>query len=231
MKLYCYCSYDGSPVGFQLGTCEWGGVQEEMCALSKNGIDPFVRACFENGLVRSGLGKIPNRERQAYFMLVKKLVGKKENVQYYINLAVTADEWNELEPLLNGDLQGMAEEMTQRMQPAEGNEFGYRLKANGWEKIIFGNLCGCSENMKRDIAENEAMYLELRTVQAERLEILAQELGLMGQSSWELSPYEKNVARYGKKLLASKWGKMGRLLAAAVLIVLILAVIIRTLLQ
>ena len=200
MKLYSYCSYDGSLVGFQLGVCEWKNAQEQVWTLSKNGIDPFVQACFENGLVRSGFGKIPNRDKQAYFLLVKKLVGKKEDIQYYINLAVTADEWNELEPLLKGDVQTLAKEMTQRIQPVEEDAFGYHLNANGWNEIEFGNLCGCNETMKQDVSTNGTIYLELRTSQMNRLEILAQELNLAGRSSWELSPYEKNVVRYGKNI-------------------------------
>lgn len=229
MKLYSYCSYDGSPTGFRLGVCERGKVQGDMCALTESGIDPFVRACFVNGMVHSGLGKIPNREKESYFLLVKKLVDKQGDSQFYINLAVTADKWREIESMLNGDLKATEKLIAQKIIPMEGDKFGYHLKADIWDSLEFGNLCGYCEEMQQHILKDENLYLKLRTVQIDNLQTLTRQLGLDKQSLWCLSPYKNNVVCYRKKCPASKQSKILCLLAVIMVLILIMAFLFKNL--
>lgn len=229
MKLYCYCSYDGSPVGFQMGVCQWDNAAKGRLNLSKEGVDPFIRACFESGLVRGGFGRIPNRAESEYFLLVKKLNHAKETIQYYINVAITSNNWSDLVRMVNGDSQALAKEIAQGMQPSSENEFGYLLDATGWENITFGNLCDSTPQMRRDVSENGSMYLALSTSNMERLTALADEIALGKNPSWCLAPHEKNVVRYGKKALAGKRMRRALLLAAAVFLLAILMILSKVL--
>ena len=74
MKVYTYCSYRFSPVGFILGTFEAdpenssdGYVVPEV----DTDKDSVVRKCFEDGLIQKVFGNIP--ETEEYFILLKKI--------------------------------------------------------------------------------------------------------------------------------------------------------------
>ena len=76
MNLYYYCSYDGSPVGFRIGRID-ALSRDEKIELSSEKIEPFIRRCFETGLVRSAFGKIPSDadSEKKFFLLKKKQSG------------------------------------------------------------------------------------------------------------------------------------------------------------
>lgn len=74
IKVYTYCSYKFSPVGFQHGVFQLDtkSSNEKYIVPSTNSdISPIVRNCFVEGLVQKAMGKIP--EKNEYIVLIKGL--------------------------------------------------------------------------------------------------------------------------------------------------------------
>lgn len=89
MEVYYYCSYTGSPVGFQLGKLDSASGK-----LSGENIPPLLRRCFSRGMIRKACGCLPGEGK--YFVLVKDLAAKKSTAgdaeEYYLNIALVSDQ-------------------------------------------------------------------------------------------------------------------------------------------
>lgn len=89
MEVYYYCSYTGSPVGFQLGKLDPASGK-----LIGENIPPLLRRCFSQGMIRKACGCLPGEEK--YFVLVKDLTAKKSAAgdaeEYYLNIALVSDQ-------------------------------------------------------------------------------------------------------------------------------------------
>lgn len=70
MKVYTYCSFDGSKVGFQMGTFRPESTLSDGYYLPEpKGINSTVRKAFENGIIRRIYGKLP--KDNSYVVMVK----------------------------------------------------------------------------------------------------------------------------------------------------------------
>lgn len=98
MEIYYYCSYTGSPVGFQLGK-----LNTENGKLSSENIPLLIRRCFSQGMVRKACGWLLEEEK--YFLLVKDLTakGKESNEadEYYLNIALVSGQYNDYQKWLS----------------------------------------------------------------------------------------------------------------------------------
>ncbi|WP_286034988.1 hypothetical protein [Megamonas hypermegale] len=104
MKIYIYCSYQSSPVGFKLGTIHYDSSHEQDYIPTNKDIEPFVQKSFEEGLIKHVHGKIPNKNKNIY--LVKKLqnttIDDEGNaIPAYINFAFEFDDVNKFDTFLN----------------------------------------------------------------------------------------------------------------------------------
>ena len=81
MVVYVYCSYDGSPVGFQLGKITVEPSAASRYYMLKKPESPFIAKVFGNGIISRAWGW--NTENSTYFVLYKGLNGFGK----YINLA------------------------------------------------------------------------------------------------------------------------------------------------
>ena len=70
MKVYTYCSFDGSKVGFQMGTFRPDSSPSDGYYIPEpKGINSTVRKAFENGIIRRIYGKLP--KDNSYVVMVK----------------------------------------------------------------------------------------------------------------------------------------------------------------
>lgn len=100
MKIYIYCSYQSSPVGFKLGVIQYDLSNGEYYIPSDKDIEPFVQNSFEEGLIKKVYGRIPKIEK--YLLLIKKLQGMTiDNISVYMNFAFEFDDVNEFDTFMN----------------------------------------------------------------------------------------------------------------------------------
>ena len=90
-KLYFNVSYDGSPVGFQLGCITLNSELSEMREPGESKMDRFIRSMFDSGLVNFSFGEIPKEitgiQRSVYFVLSKRTKLKDEEGRtWYISM-------------------------------------------------------------------------------------------------------------------------------------------------
>lgn len=217
MKIYYYCSYKGSPVGFRIGCIESNNKDSDFCDLSDKKIDPFIRRCLEAGLVRSAFGMIPaeSGESSSYFLLKKKMKGKKQNIDYYMNIAITCEKWDEFYNLVQN---GMSEaELTSAILDSieintDDERFCYQVnkeKLGAVMEAAFGDICGCNDDFLEDVHQNKTIYFILSTATPD-LEMLEENLGIK-VGGCELKNILKHdgmdkMFRYGKKKIVSKHG-------------------------
>lgn len=220
MEVYYYCSYTGSPVGFQLGKLDCGTLLQNTCTLSKNGLLPLIRHCFDQGLVRRAYGHIPETEQ--HFILVKGLTVKgvagDEATEYYINFALLADkaEWEHIYQGKAIDAQTIAETFRDSMRLDKESEFGYTVLADCVRKLTSFSPLNLLDGSSWD---TEGICMELLSAKAD-VESLTKALGLDTE----------NYKEYGfKKLPKDNWfqfSKKKSLRMSPKKIILILAAIV-----
>ena len=99
MRTYVYCSYQRSPVGFQMGVISYDAGEKNFYVPIKAGLDAFVVKAFEQGFVNRVYGLIPDSKK--YIFLVKGLQQsdvKDANeglTNFYMNFAFEFDKLNE----------------------------------------------------------------------------------------------------------------------------------------
>lgn len=150
MKVYCYCSYTGSPVGFHIGSLTYQPNRNGNYTLQKENIPSFIKRCFEQDMVRKGFGKLPGSD-SGFFLLVKKLAaegsGGLEASKYYINLALVTENIEEYGQWfqLNAEdaSQGIAEAAKAMMEIDRSSEFGFTIRPEALTSLLrhsFGSL-------------------------------------------------------------------------------------------
>ncbi len=210
MNLYYYCSYDGSPVGFRIGRID-ALSRDEKIELSSEKIEPFIRRCFETGLVRSAFGKIPSDadSEKKFFLLKKKLIEKKADCNYYMNVAVVEEEWDKFCSLLQdgADEVSLATAVMSSIEPSGENAFGYRVDTQELSKVLecgFASVCNCNETRINNVQKNDAFYATLST-ETPDTDALKKSLGIVQGSSThtEITKESGKVFCFGKKKSAS----------------------------
>lgn len=71
VRIYVYCSYNFSPVGFRLGTINCTPEIGEKAELEKDYINDYIRKALEFGFVRESFGRVPKSNN--YYVLIKDL--------------------------------------------------------------------------------------------------------------------------------------------------------------
>lgn len=73
LKVYVYCSYRSSPVGFAIGAVDYDGKNSEdyLIPTLKCATNNAVKGCFENDLINKAYGKLPQESR--YIYVIKSL--------------------------------------------------------------------------------------------------------------------------------------------------------------
>lgn len=205
MNLYYYCSYDGSPVGFRIGRID-ALSRDEKIELSSEKIEPFIRRCFETGLVRSAFGKIPSdADSEKKFFLLKKKLRKKADYNYYMNVAVVEEEWDKFCSLLQDgvDEVSLATAVMSSIKPYGENAFGYRVDTQKLSKVLecgFASVCNCNETRINNVQKNDAFYATLST-ETPDTDALKKSLGIVQGSSThtEITKESGKVFCFGKK--------------------------------
>ncbi|MGN0298548.1 MAG: hypothetical protein ACI4C1_05110 [Lachnospiraceae bacterium] len=95
LKIFLYCSYSGSPVGFILG-----GTDEEQikydCHLTQKDIPDLVQRCFAHGIIYEAYGKLPVDESEEQYLVLKKKISRKQDErEIYCNIAFLSNSQKE----------------------------------------------------------------------------------------------------------------------------------------
>lgn len=245
MKIYYYCSYKGSPVGFRIGyiDLENNDQASDFCDLSDQKIDPFIRRCLETGLVRSAFGRIPTEsgEFSSFFLLKKKLKGKKQDVDYYMNIAITCEKWKEFHDFMQDGMTetNLASAILDSIEINTNDKlFCYQVNRKKLDKVMktaFGDICSCNSDFLEKVRHRKIIYFTLATATPD-LELLKENLGIKEEELEfeKISGYEgiDNMFCYGKKKIiiaknghSLKWTILV-VLALLLLMILIIAVMI-----
>ena len=106
MKIYSYCSYEGSPCGFILGSISFDTdkqySQKDKLVLQKDGVLPLIQTTFECGIVDFVFGNLPDSD--TYWIEVKNLNAKDKKPYLYLNFAFETNRKEEYLTLLSGIL-------------------------------------------------------------------------------------------------------------------------------
>lgn len=137
MKVYYYCSYTRSPVGFRLGMVDTDNTQGETCELASEGIQPLIRRCFSQGSIRRAHGLIPqgSGETGQYFMLIKSKEPIKEGeMEYFINFALVTNQREEYERWFQDKPQEenvLLQAVRDTIVLNRSSEFGFAVRVSG----------------------------------------------------------------------------------------------------
>lgn len=122
IKVYTYCSYKFSPVGFKHGAFQLDteNSNDEYVVPSSNSTPPIVCTCFVQSLIKGAEGKIPDTEE--YIILLKGLecdfVNEDgEPSKKYGNFAFSTDEIESYNNLINVDLNELSKAMNSFLIP------------------------------------------------------------------------------------------------------------------
>lgn len=91
LRLWLYCSYTGSPVGFQLGFVDYDakGMEKDILTAGSDKVDPLLKRCFFAQGVHGAEGCVPEKN---IYILVKKLpIGEVNDRKLNVNLAWETD--------------------------------------------------------------------------------------------------------------------------------------------
>lgn len=222
MEIYYYCSYTGSPVGFQLGRLDCEKLAKNAGSLSKDGILPLIKNCFDQGLVRRACGRIPETEQ--YVLLVKGLTAKgtgdRATAEYYINFAflMNKEEWDCLPRENLVDQQMTAEMFRDSMQLDSESPFGYTVQSGNAQRLTqvsFQNF------FDRSVWKTDSLCLELLSPKADLKELKK----VLGLEKDEYKDYEfqklpsKDWVQFSKKKV-NRLAKWWPLVAAAAIFLL-----------
>lgn len=228
ITLYYYCSYDGSPVGFNLGKIELQEHIPVVQELSDKNIDTFIRGCFETGILRSAFGKINNlNSDNEYFLLKRKLVCKNNNCTYYMNIAIVTDEWDQFCSLMTGNDEDsrLAEIVMNSMVVSNNKEFGYSIKTDKIMELLsvgYGKICECNPQMLRRV-ENEDTFFVILSTQNPDINLLRSKLCIAQNSGRQIIDITGKTGRiisFGKKKPASVRNYIVIMLAVIIMIIL-----------
>ena len=138
MEIYYYCSYTGSPVGFQMGKLTYDGQTNgtlKLESLDNPTCDQrFIQCCFDQRAVRKVYQC--SKEENKYFFLLKGLSAKGKNPgdpeQYYINFAVLTDQLADFKRYFRGKnvpnpKETIPSAVRDTMQLDKESEFGFTI--------------------------------------------------------------------------------------------------------
>ena len=144
MEIYYYCSYTGSPCGFNLGKLEFDGGAPTARTLSGGPFDPLIRRCFDHGIVKNAYGFLPTAPR--WFLLIEDLEFRDaDNTRFYMNIALVTEKVDQYERWMKKgpSKEAIAELCRQTMVIDRTSEYGFKVDGAYLTKLIecsFGSL-------------------------------------------------------------------------------------------
>ena len=220
MEIYYYCSYKGSPVGFQLGKLKYPSGGSRLHALDAQGIPPLVQRCFDQNIVRKVCKR--SAEEKEYILLAKGLTAKgkqpEDPAEYYINFALVTDSEADCQKWLRGDgASGLAiaDAIRDTMELDRQSAFGFTVRGDKLDALLSMSY----RKLFEDAAAKEHDGILLEAISPNTTaEQLQQALRLDALEGCRLNG---NWFKFGKKKESRK-APLGILLAAAVIAALIL---------
>lgn len=169
MKIYSYCSYEGSQCGFVPGSFEFDTKADDQQGtrfiLQNKPVLPIIQSVFECGSVDFAFGNLP--DPNTYWIVVKELNAKNEKPYRYLNFAFETKDLREYKTLLAGILEGYndREKLIQRFSDfvvirKENTDFGLLICASAVQE--FWNDCvkaSRSFAIPKELQINEQIYL------------------------------------------------------------------------
>lgn len=148
MKVYFYCSYKSSPIGFKLGMIENKEGKFAKERLFSGNIDKDIEKMFEESFVRTFWGILP-KNKTSYCFLIKnlkckqKVIGEKET-EIYMNVAFEFLDresnfklMRNILNLYNDERSNLEEKMGNLIKPDYNNkEFALSLDGYELDKFI-----------------------------------------------------------------------------------------------
>lgn len=148
MKIYFYCSYTGSPVGFIMGSMSQLP-QGQWSDLSKDGISNEIRACFEHGIVKNAVGRISSLTSNSYarkwVLVIKNItcpdIHSDRPLTWYINIALETDSQSQFETWIKRGVNiELCEKLSCILTVDKNNDFGYTIDRHELSNIIDASL-------------------------------------------------------------------------------------------
>lgn len=172
IKIYSYCSYEGSPCGFVLGSLVFQPEEEYKqtdCSiparfiLQNEDIPSIVQKILECGSVDFAFGNLPDPE--SYWIVVKELNAKDSKPYRYLNFAFMTNKQSIYLTLLSGlfqeykDIPEMIRQFSGFITLQEENlEFGMAI--NSIELSEFWKKCELNKELiPKFFRENKRIYL------------------------------------------------------------------------
>lgn len=169
MKLYYYCSYTESPVGYILGRLNYDSCQTKNYRLSKENIPPLIRKCFESGIIRRAVGILPSESKSTYFLLVKKLTAKtgegNDALNYYLNLALETEERAEFDNWLRKETttaEELADAIKLTIELDQTSDFGFTVRCSELKSLVQHSFRSLFPNVSLN---DKAIYFKLSSAQ------------------------------------------------------------------
>lgn len=141
MEIYYYCSYKGSPVGFQLGKLKYPSEGSKLHALDAQGIPQQVQRCFDQNIVRKVCKR--SAEEKEYILLAKGLTAKgkqpEDPAEYYINFALVTDSETDCQMWLREDgtsEQAIADAIRDTMELDRQSAFGFTVRGDKLDALL-----------------------------------------------------------------------------------------------
>jgi len=171
MKIYVYCSYKLSPVGFKLGTIDYNcDKDEDFCYLPKDeNINCYVEKAFCEGIIKKISGKLPNSEK--YIYMIKKIHYTNTNSSEDMgsnkkgNFAFEFDSYDEYKMFSDKpNIDKLAEIMDKFIVPdLNVEENSYALKIKHKELTEFINLLKNDKSKHQRKDDKDDFVVELRS--------------------------------------------------------------------
>lgn len=144
MKIYSYCSYTGSPVGFIMG-CASKTESGTFSKLDKDGIPGDIRACFENAIIQNAAGNLNIKAgtRARWILLLKnieyRIIDDENRFTWYINMAFETDSRAEFERWIIPAMD-LGKKISQCLRVDKANAFGLTLDDTALTSLMAGPL-------------------------------------------------------------------------------------------
>lgn len=150
MIVYVYCSYDGSPVGFQLGKITYDASRTENYALEELENPSLITKVFFSGNISRAWGW--NKGNESYFALYKNIDGS----GWYMNFAFEFSDFAEFKKF-KGNMDGLgSEKLVEVCLPLvlkSNDEYGVQVDAKALRFFVEG-----LEEKEADVKEGRTYF-------------------------------------------------------------------------
>ena len=141
MKVYLYCSYKGSPVGFDIGLVDFNSVHEDFFSMKKEVSEPLVKSLFITGGIKQAYGLVSDNK---WLILLK-------DIDEYKNLAIEFDRFDDYESflwLVQEKTEVIAEKIERLLFIDKSiPDFGYKVDKKEIESLLNPKKISSSNNI------------------------------------------------------------------------------------